>query len=182
MRCGSAPDAFTLSQSIPQNLSLDQVPPVLFQFLITYLICTARNSILGSNSLSEAFNCGQSFGPFDNSRSYILLAAKSRTSAPFFLKIHRLRQSDSSSYEWVEIFLRLHFSFFLECMHVSIGLSSMPCCLSRPMDSLWKTPTWQLYSMLTYPPVQLCMVPLALDSLSHLCRSPSLQAQRGCAR
>lgn len=38
------------------------------------------------------------------------------------------------------------------------------------MDSLWKT-TWQLHSMVTYSPEQLCVVLLALDSLSHLGRN-----------
>lgn len=85
--------------------------------------------------------------------------------APFFLKIHRLRESDSSSYEWVEFFSGSIFLSFLKCMNVNIELSSMPCCLSGSTGSLWKITPWHLQSMLTYSPVQLCMVLLSLDSL-----------------
>lgn len=82
----------------------------------------------------------------------------------------------------MQFFLRVQFSYFLKCVHVNIRFCSTSCCLSRSTDSLWKTPAWQLHSMLTDSPDHLCVVLLALDSLSHLCRNSPLQVQQGCAR
>lgn len=70
---------------MPQNLSLDQAPPVRFQFLITCLIRTAGNSILGSDSLSEAFNYSQSFGPFCSSSSDTLLVEEAECVLAIFM-------------------------------------------------------------------------------------------------
>lgn len=129
---------------MPQTLSLDQVPLVLSQFLITYLTCAAGNSILGSDSLSEAFNCCQSFGAFDTLKSYTLLVEKKERVLQYMYFFSKFMDSERAfSAEWVEFSSQALFFFSSQvntCCYWGVLCTLLPFQINgRPVENHYLT-------------------------------------------